>query len=49
MTRRKHSDKALDERLDEDAEQDETQGILEIFPRDEDAPLARDPHDDDER
>ncbi|MBV8064790.1 MAG: hypothetical protein JOY72_01350 [Actinobacteria bacterium] len=49
MTRRKHSEKALDERLEDDAEQGEPQGILEIFPRDEDAPLARDPQDDDER
>ncbi len=49
MTRRKHSEKALDERLDEDVEQVEPQGILEIFPRDEDAPLARDQQDDDER
>jgi hypothetical protein len=41
VTRRKHSEKALDERLDEDAEPDEPRGILEIFARDEDAPLAR--------
>jgi hypothetical protein len=52
----------LDERLEEDTEQDEPRGILEIFPprevlrasrgprevdRDEDAPLAREPEDDD--
>jgi len=62
VTRRRHSEKALDERLDEDTEPDEPRGILEIFPphdvlrtswgpreseRDEDAPLARDPDDDD--
>jgi hypothetical protein len=47
VTRRKHSEKALDERLDEDPELDEPRGILEIFERDEDAPLARDPEDDD--
>ena len=49
MTRRKHSEKALDERLDEDTEQDEPRGILEIFPRDADAPLARESDETDDR
>jgi hypothetical protein len=39
--RQKNSDKRLDELVREDAEQAEQQGILEIFPRDEDAPLTR--------
>ena len=46
--RRTHSERKLEERLDEEAERDEEQGILEIFQRDEDAPLARDGDDDDE-
>jgi hypothetical protein len=44
--RKKHSEKALDERIEQEAEQGEEQGILELFPRDEDAPLARDGDDD---
>ncbi len=39
--RKKHSEKALDERIEEEAEQEEERGILEVFPRDEDAPLTR--------
>ena len=45
--RRKHSERKLDEAVEEDAEQPEEQGILEIFDRDEDAPLTRDGDDDD--
>ena len=45
--RRKHSERKLEELLDEDAEREEEKGILEIFARDEDAPLARDGEDDD--
>ena len=45
--RQKHSEKRLEELLDEDAEQAEPRGILELFPRDEDAPLAREPEDAD--
>jgi hypothetical protein len=45
--RQKHSDKRLDERLDEQSDEDEPRGILEVFPRDEDAPLAREPEEDD--
>ena len=41
MTRQKHSEKRLEELLDEEPEQDEPRGILELFPRDEDAPLTR--------
>ena len=47
--RRKHSERKLEEALDEDAEQPEEEGILEIFGRDEDAPLTRDGDDDDDR
>jgi hypothetical protein len=47
--RQKHSEKRLEELLDEDVEQVEPRGILEIFERDEDTPLARDPEDDDAR
>jgi hypothetical protein len=43
--RQKHSDKRLDERLDEQAEKDEPRGIFELFERDEDAPLAREPEE----
>jgi hypothetical protein len=39
--RQKNSEKRLEKLLDDDAEQPEPSGILEIFPRDEDAPLAR--------
>jgi hypothetical protein len=45
--RRKHSEERLDERLEEEADKDEERGILEVFARDEDAPLARDGKDDD--
>jgi hypothetical protein len=45
--RPKHSDKRLDERLEEQSEDDEPRGILELFERDEDAPLAREPEEDD--
>ncbi len=48
MTRQKHSDKALDERLEEPDEQPEPRGILELFERDEDAPLAREPEESDD-
>jgi len=44
---RKHSEERLDERLEEEEAKDEEQGILELFDRDEDAPLARDGEDDD--
>jgi hypothetical protein len=47
VQRQKHSDKRLDELLDEETEQEEPRGILELFPRDEDAPLAREPGDED--
>lgn len=47
MARPKNSDKRLDERLEEQSESDEPRGILELFPRDEDAPLAREPEEDD--
>lgn len=45
MHRQKHSEKRLDERLDEQVEKDEPRGIFELFPRDEDAPLAREPEE----
>jgi len=45
--RQKHSDKRLDERLEEQAEETEPRGILELFDRDEDAPLAREAEDAD--
>ncbi len=41
MTRQKHSEKRLEELLDEEPEQEEPRGILELFPQDEDAPLTR--------
>ena len=41
MARQKNSDKRLDERLEEEAEQAEPRGIFELFERDEDAPLTR--------
>ncbi|HEY2072364.1 MAG TPA: hypothetical protein VGG88_02180 [Gaiellaceae bacterium] len=47
MTRQKNSEKRLDERLDDQAEKDEERGIFELFPRDEDAPLAREQDEDD--
>jgi len=47
MHRQKHSEKRLDDRLEEDTEKDEPPGIFELFERDEDAPLAREPEDDD--
>jgi hypothetical protein len=43
----KNSEKRLDERLEEQPGSEEARGILEIFERDEDAPLAREPEDDD--
>ena len=47
MARQKHSDKRLDDRLEEQDEQPEPRGILELFERDEDAPLAREAPEDD--
>ena len=47
--RKKHSEKALDERIEQEAEQEEERGILELFARDEDAPLTRNGDDDAER
>jgi hypothetical protein len=47
VARQKHSEKRLEELLDDEAEQAEPRGILELFPRDEDAPLAREPEDAD--
>jgi hypothetical protein len=47
VTRQKNSDKRLDERLEKPAEKDEPRGILELFPRDEDAPLARETEEED--
>ncbi len=47
MTRQKHSEKRLEELLEGEAEPAEPRGILEIFDRDEDAPLAREPDEDD--
>ena len=44
--RKKHSERALDEHIDEEAEQEEERGILEVFPRDEDAPITRNGDDD---
>ena len=49
MHRQKNSEKRLEELLDEDAEQVEPRGILEIFDRDEDAPLAREADETDDR
>lgn len=49
MARQKHSDKRLDERLDEQDEKDEPRGILELFQRDEDAPISREQDEDDDR
>jgi hypothetical protein len=48
VVRRKHSEERLEQRLDEEAEKEEPEGILEIFPRDEDEPLARDGEDDED-
>lgn len=45
--RRKHSEERLDERLEEEEATDDDRGILELFDRDADAPLARDGEDDD--
>jgi hypothetical protein len=47
MARQKHSEKRLDERLDEGDEKDEPRGILELFTADEDAPISRDQDEDD--
>ncbi len=47
VTRQKHSEKRLGELLDDEVKQAEPRGILELFPRDEDAPLAREPEDAD--
>jgi hypothetical protein len=49
VSRQKHSEKRLDERLDEQAEKDEPRGIFELFQRDEDAPLAREPEENADR
>lgn len=47
MHRQKHSDKRLDERLEEQDETAEERGIFELFQRDEDAPISREPDEDD--
>jgi hypothetical protein len=47
--RRRNSERKLDQALAEDAEETEEKGILEIFPRDEDAPLTRDGDDDEDQ
>ncbi|HXR12292.1 MAG TPA: hypothetical protein VN770_08355 [Gaiellaceae bacterium] len=47
--RKKHSERALDERIEQEPEQEEERGILEVFPRDEDAPLTRNGDDDAEK
>jgi len=44
--RKKHSEKALDEAIEQEPEQEKERGILEVFPRDEDAPLTRNGDDD---
>ena len=49
MARQKNSDKRLDERLEEDAEQAEPRGIFEVFERDEDAPLTHEAPESDAR
>jgi hypothetical protein len=46
--RPKNSEKRLQERLEENEEQTREEGILEIFDRDEDAPLARDGDSDED-
>jgi hypothetical protein len=43
VQRPKNSQKRLDERLEEQEEKDEPRGIFELFERDEDAPLTREP------
>jgi hypothetical protein len=45
--RKKHSEERLEERLEEEPSEREERGILEVFGRDEDAPLTRDGEDDD--
>lgn len=45
--RKKHSEERLDELLQEETPEREERGILEVFGRDEDAPLTRDGDDDD--
>jgi len=47
MHRQKHSDKRLDERLGEQEQETEKRGIFVLFDRDEDAPLSREPDEDD--
>lgn len=47
VSRQKHSEKRLDERLEEQEDAAEPRGILEIFERDEDAPLTREPDEND--
>ena len=49
MARQKHSEKRLDERLEEQEGKDEPRGILELFERDEDAPISREQDEDDDR
>jgi hypothetical protein len=49
VARQKHSDKRLDERLEEQDEPAEPRGIFELFERDEDAPLTREAPEDDAR
>ena len=46
--RRKHSEQKLDELIEQEPEQEEERGILEVFPRDEDAPLTRNGDDDEQ-
>ena len=49
MARQKNSDKRLDERLEEEAEQAEPRGTFELFERDEDAPLTHEAPESDAR
>jgi hypothetical protein len=46
--RPKNSERRLERLVENEPEQDELRGILEIFDRDEDAALAREADDDDE-
>jgi hypothetical protein len=41
-----NSEQQLQRIAEEEAKREEPKGILELFPRDEDAPLARDDADD---
>ena len=44
----KNSERRIERAVREEAEQEEREGILEIFSRDEDEPLSRDANDDEE-